>query len=244
MKTIKKLGALAALVALSSSALQAVTVDLTTVSYFGSGGSTSPAPSPYTDSAGNNYYGYYLTGSGSTVPNSPANTWIGTNLFSSVGIGLGVFSSGFGVPNMIEDLPNSVNSGVTTTYNEYLWIDFGSNYLNKSDLKLNFYSFFGGTVTYYWSNTTLPVSGVSQTPNAATVDAGGTVSIGSALSTLQAVGSGTLSGRYLTLGATSPTMFALAGVQYNQVPDGGLTVTLIGAALGSLGLVSFRRRKA
>jgi hypothetical protein len=239
MKTIKKLGALAALVALSSSALQAVTVSLAG-SYNGT--------SPYTDTGGNKFYGYYLSGDGVTSypapPSGSTPTWVQTNV-TQTSFGLGVFSSNDGVPSQIEDLPESPfpTSGSTTqlSYNEFLVIDFGSNWANKSNLEIKYRVFSAGQYTYYWANT-LPTSGVSTAPALGTVDANSLTFATTGLTSFLAV-PGTMS-QYLFLGATSPTSFSVNSIQYTQVPDGGLTVTLLGAALGSLGFVGFRRRKA
>lgn len=223
MKTIKKLGALAALVALSSSALQAVTIDLTTAS------TVAPTAS-YTDSGGNTYTGYiWVNPTGWTQTNTAFSPSYSVKVAVTNTQGLGV-DSGF----------NDINEQVDDFgADEFLVIDFGSNYLNKSNFTISVNSFGSGNLSYYWSSS-LPTGNTS--PDYATVT-NGTIAV---TSSPQLQGPLSLTGtatQYLILGASPNARYSLAQVSYTQVPDGGLTVTLLGAALGSLGFVGFRRRK-
>jgi hypothetical protein len=177
-------------------------------------------PSPYTDSVGNKYYGYYLTG---TTP----NTWTLSNVNLVQGNGLGVNTAQNGSPGNIDNL---------VSFNEYMIIDFGANYINKSNFALKLVDLFSpSNFTYYWSSTM--INSGDTTPTAGTVDVNSTLTTGS----FQPLTGGD---RYLVLGATNNSAFAIAGVQYDQVPDGSLTVVLLGAALGGFGLVASRRRRA
>jgi hypothetical protein len=222
MKTIKKLGALAALAVLSSSALQAVTVSLTTWSSYPTLGSGNAA---FTDTAGNKYYGYVLDG----------GTWNATDYYGSTA-GIGVNSAnGLGLPGYVDDLGDN-NS---LTYNEYLVIDFGANYLAKTAFELKFTRFLVGNFTYMWSSGLPSGSSPAAGTSPGQVDVNGTAVLNNTWQSLTGP-----TDRYLILGATPNGQYAVRGVQYTQVPEGGLTVTLLGAALGGLGCVGFRRRKA
>ena len=220
MNTIKKLGALAALAVLSSSALQAVTIDLTVWSPTPTNGTGNAA---YTDSRGNGYYAYYLNGSSSWV----ATNWQGVN---GSGLGVNPFAGGGGMPAYIDQY--------SPGYTEYMVIDFGANYTGKSSFELKLTQLVAGNFTYHWSS----VFPSGSTPTAGSVATNSTPITAGTFVALTALPTD----RYLYIGAASPfgASFAIAGVQYNQVPDGSLTVTLLGTALGGLGIVGFRRRKA
>jgi hypothetical protein len=241
MKTMTKLGVLAALAALSSSALQAVTIDLNTVA-------TQASAPTYTDTGGNVYHGYIYV-SGAWTQTNPHNAITNSGGPNAVlvkvtnGQGIGVDNQGNNVAQQVDDV----------TRNEFLVIDFGSNYLAKSDFSISVLAYGNGNLTYFWSSA-LP-SGATPVLTDVTNTSSGTPA-GSAYHVALTVADpdnpgdyfgptslqGTVS-RYLILGANPQAAFTLAQVSYTQVPEGGLTVTLLGAALGSLGLISFRRRK-
>ena len=207
MKSLTKLGVLVALAAATSLPLQAVTVDLAALTTAEGTGTQT-----YTDSQGNVYYGFYNSGA---APGS----WTQATYAIANGIGLGVRSSVSGIPARVEDLAN----------NEFLVIDFGANYLNKSAFQVDFDG--SGSFTYYWSST-LPAG---STPTLGLAESN-TTPVNNSLQSL------TGGDRYLILGAVPNAYLALNQVSYSQVPDGGETLALMGAALATLGL-AVRRRK-
>jgi hypothetical protein len=202
---------------------------------------TDTAPTPSTVTASGFYW------------NTLTNKWVVDNVRSN-GTGVGVARS----PDN-----NQVNGQLV----EYLLLDFGTGATTASSIVLNYATspnldalpansqFF----TYSWLTTPIvdgtgaagdvPLTSYTTNPtNPLTPNLYGTLYSGSVTFDLSSTGTG----RYLLLGASNHDMvngatvsnYSVRSVTYTTVPipDGGLTVALLGASLASLGL-AVRRRK-